>query len=59
MSGQNEDQTSRRKFLKGAGLVGAATVATPAARRTFRRMGLPSVSLPVGGGLEPRHAGLL
>ena len=34
MSGQNEDQTSRRKFLKGAGLVGAATVATPAAANT-------------------------
>jgi TAT (twin-arginine translocation) pathway signal sequence len=30
MGGQNEDQTSRRKFLKGAGLVGAAAV-TPAA----------------------------
>jgi len=34
MSGQNEDQASRRKFLKGAGLVGAATVATPAAANT-------------------------
>jgi hypothetical protein len=31
MDGQNEDQNSRRKFLKGAGLIGAAAVATPAA----------------------------
>ena len=32
MDGQNEDHTSRRKFLTGAGLAGAAAVvATPAA----------------------------